>query len=255
MPTLKRSEVTKFVQTNIWPLFHEKRIHSLQELQLKEILKRKNPYLYRAKNTLTAEQIIKSFLEAHLSSQEETIFGGFLEDLAIFVCKKVFNGEKSSAEGIDLEFNRDGIRYLVTIKSGPNWGNSSQVNKMKEDFRTAFRRIRQRDRNAHIIAVNGCCYGKIKNPNKKEYYKYCGQQFWELISGNDNLYKDIIEPMGHKAKQRNEEFNIEYAAIVNRFSKDFIDMFCNEYGSINWKKLIEFNSGKYPDLKPIRRSK
>ena len=31
--------------------------------------------------------------------------------------------------GIDLEFDKDGVRYIVTIKSGPNWGNSSQIGK------------------------------------------------------------------------------------------------------------------------------
>jgi len=255
MQPLKRSEINKFVESNIWPLFHKRRIHSLKKLRLEEILKKKNPYLYKAKNILTAEQIVTNFLNAHLSSQEETIFGGFLEDLAIFVCKKVFRGEKSASEGIDLEFNRSGIRYLVTIKSGPNWGNSSQLNRMKTELRNAIKRIRQRDRNAHVIAINGCCYGKDNNPNKGEYYKYCGQLFWELISGDEDLYKEIIEPMGHKAKQRNDEFNNEYTAIINLFTKNFIDMFCNNDGSINWRKLVEFNSGDTSVKKPPRKSK
>ncbi|MCB1935052.1 MAG: hypothetical protein KDF59_03835 [Nitrosomonas sp.] len=32
-------------------------------------------------------------------------------------------------------------------------------------------------------------------------FKYCGQQFWEFISGTSNLYTDIIEPLGHEAKE------------------------------------------------------
>ena len=72
-------------------------------------------------------------MEAHLSSQEETIFGGFLEELAIFICAQVYGGQKSSAEGIDLEFIKDGIRYIVSIKSGPNWGNSNQVARLKDN--------------------------------------------------------------------------------------------------------------------------
>ncbi len=255
MPVLRRTEVIKFVETSIWPLFHERRIQKLQKLRLEEVLKKKNPYLYKAKYILTAEQIVKSFLDAHLSSQEETIFGGFLEDLAIFVCNRVFKGEKSATEGIDLEFSRSGIRYLVTIKSGPNWGNAAQINRMKANFKTAIQRVRQRDRNAHVIAINGCCYGKIRNPNKGDYYKYCGQVFWELISKDQELYKDIIEPMGHKAKERNDKFNREYAAVTNRFSRKFMDMFCNQDGTINWKRLVEYNSGEYPEAKPNRKAK
>lgn len=44
---------------------------------------------------------------------------------------------KSAAEGVDLEFNKDGKKYLVSIKSGPNWGNSSQIKKMIDNFNKA----------------------------------------------------------------------------------------------------------------------
>jgi hypothetical protein len=65
------------------------------------------------------------------------MFGDFLEQLAIFVNKKVYGGVKSSAEGIDLEFEKDNIKYIVTIKSGPNWGNSGQISKMKQKLQTS----------------------------------------------------------------------------------------------------------------------
>ena len=64
-------------------------------------MKRKNPYLFRCKNIFLADEFVKLLLEAHLSSQEETIFGNFLEGIAIFVKSKVYNGKKSCAEGID----------------------------------------------------------------------------------------------------------------------------------------------------------
>ncbi len=78
---------------------------------------------------------MKSILDAHLSSQEEGIFGGLLEELAIFICQRAYGGIKSSAEGIDLEFIDDGVRYIISVKSDPNWGNSSQIAKMKDHFR------------------------------------------------------------------------------------------------------------------------
>ncbi|HPK53898.1 MAG TPA: PmeII family type II restriction endonuclease, partial [Smithellaceae bacterium] len=36
------------------------------------------------------------------------------------------------------------------------------------------------------------CYGKDSNPDKGDYLKLCGQIFWEFISGDENLYTDII---------------------------------------------------------------
>ncbi|NIA30598.1 MAG: cytosolic protein, partial [Actinobacteria bacterium] len=121
--------------------------------------------------------VIKTFLDAHLSSQEETIFGGFLELLAIFVNYQVYSGRKSAAEGIDLEFDKDGVTFIVSIKSGPNWGNSRQIAKMKDDFKKAQKILRTSNSKLHIVAVNGCCYGRDNNPDKGDYYKYCGQRF------------------------------------------------------------------------------
>src|SRR5215203_4829807 len=122
MGELKLAEVTAFVEANIGT-FHAKRLESLQQLKLNAVLARKNPYLFRAKNILTAHDLVVTILDAHLSSQEETIFGEFLEQLAIYICAMVYGGAKSAGEGIDLEFERDESKYLVAIKSGPNWAN------------------------------------------------------------------------------------------------------------------------------------
>lgn len=237
-------DVRNYVENNIGS-FHAARLRKLEELKLDQMLKRKNPYLFRAKNLLHASDLIKTFLDAHLSSQEETIFGQFLEGLVIFVNEKVYGGWKSSTEGIDLEFNRENIRYLVSIKSGPNWGNSSQIKKMKDNFTRAQKILRQQDRNMNIQAVNGCCYGRDNHPDKDGYFKYCGQRFWVFISGNADLYTEIIEPLGHRAKERNEEFSENYNRVMNKFSESFMKRFCED-GRIQWQKLLHFNSGYEP---------
>ncbi len=241
MTPLNINEVQLFVENNIGN-FHQKRLQSLQKLKLEQILRRKNPYLFRAKYILTPNDLVKLLLDAFLSSQEETIFGEFLEQLAIFICEKVHGGQKSSAEGIDLVLKKEEIYYLVAIKSGPNWGNSSQIRKMIDQFKKAQRVYRTNNANAHTICINGCCYGKEAKTDKGDYYKLCGQDFWEFISGNPDLYTDIIEPLGYQAKERNEAFNLEYARIITNFTYQFIDSFCDN-GLIDWAKLVRFNSG------------
>src|SRR5437764_1358814 len=131
---MKYAELETFI-TELVLAFHEKRIKSMTDLRLETILKRKNPYLHKVKNILTAEALTKAILDAHLSSQEETIFGELFEQLAIFVCQKSRQGRKSSAPGIDLEFEQEAIHYIVAIKSGPHWGNSRQIDKLKDDFK------------------------------------------------------------------------------------------------------------------------
>ncbi len=240
MNKLNLKDVVEYVEENVGS-FHSARLESLSKLKLKKVLLRKNPYLFKAKNVLTSEALVKSILDAHLSSQEETMFGDFLEALAIFICGKVYDGAKSVAEGIDLEFEKDGLKYIVAIKSGPNWGNSSQINKMKDNFRKAKKVFATSGNTQNIIAVNGCCYGRDNQPQKEEYQKLCGQRFWEFISGEPNLYVDIIEPLGHKAKEKNDEFLKAYAQIINKFTSEFSSDYCDD-GVISWERLVKLNS-------------
>lgn len=243
MKKLNLRDVLKYVEENIG-IFHQKRIQSLNSLRLSHVLKRKNPYLFKAKFVLTAEQIIRGILDAHISSNEETVFGDWLEGLAIFINNSVYNGFKSGISGIDLEFEKNDNRYIVNIKSGPNWGNSSQIKKMVADFKTAKKTLRTSNSNLNIIAVNGCCYGIDNKPDKGDYFKYCGQRFWEFISNNPDLYTEIIEPLGYKAKEKNESFQLSYSQMINKFTRDFSNQFCKDNGEIDWEKLVRFNSGK-----------
>ncbi len=236
------NNIYEYVKENIGT-FHQKRIESLNYLRLDKVLKRKNPYLFKAKNVLTASQIVEGIVNAHLSSNEETLFGEWMEGLAIFINKITYGGWKSGITGIDLEFNKDGIRYIVDIKSGPNWGNSNQIAKMKDNFKKAIRTIRTSNSKIIVRAVNGCCYGKDRKPDKGDYFKYCGQEFWYFISGDSEIYTKIIEPLGYKAKEKNEEFLSLYSNLLNKFTHEFTSRFCKENGEINWDKLIQFNSG------------
>jgi hypothetical protein len=241
MKKLNLKDISKYVEQNIGT-FHQKRIQSLDTLKLSQVLKRKNPYLFKAKYVLTAEQIIRGIVDAHISSNEETIFGDWLEGLAIFINNKVFDGRKSGIPGIDLEFDYNNVRYIITIKSGPNWGNSSQIAKMIYDFRVAKKTIRTSNSKLNIIAVNGCCYGRGIKSDKGDYFKYCGQKFWEFISGETNLFTEIIEPLGHKAKEKNDDFVKSYSQMINKFTKEFANEFFNIKGEIDWVKLVQFNS-------------
>ena len=242
MKELNLNDVKEYVEKNIGD-FHKRRIESLDTLKLSEVLRKKNPYLFKAKHVLTAEQIVKGLVDAHISSNEETIFGDWLEGLAIFVNGKVYSGWKSGTTGVDLEFDKDGVRYIVNIKSGPNWANSRQLPSMIRDFNAARKTLLTSNSKLNVVAVNGCCYGTDnKHVIDKNYYKYCGQKFWEFISGNSELYLKIIEPLGHKAKERNEEFMESYSKMINKFTMEFGKEFCKPDGSIDWKSLVIFNS-------------
>jgi len=60
-------------------------------------------------------------------------------------------------------------------------------------------------------------------------------------------YTKMIEPIGYKARERNESFSAEKAKLINRFTRDFIDEYCDEEGEISWDEIIRFNSGNLTD--------
>lgn len=230
-----------YIQEGIEELYSEK-FRKLEKLKLDDILYRKNLYLFKSKYLKSPEDLINSIIEAFISSSEETTFGNFLEKLAIYVSQTLENGKKSTATGIDLEIDRSGIRYLIDIKSGPNWGNSSQITKMLENFRKANKTIRTSGSGIRAEFINGCCYGVDDNPDKGEYLKLCGQRFWEFITGDAEFYLKIIEPMGLNAKERSEKFLKLFDEKLIQFSQVFYSNYVKA-NKIDWEKLIKTNSG------------
>ena len=188
---------------------------------------------------------ITKFVEANI--------GEFLEKLAIYVCTLAYKGWKSGIPGIDLELDRDGRRYIVSIKSGPNWGNSEQIKKLRSSFKTAAVTLRTSNSKLNIRAVNGCCYGRDNKPDKGDYEKLCGQRFWEFMSGDANFYTRVIEPVGHQAKKRNDDFAEKYDQVLTLFSQEFAAEYCVD-GKIDWSKIVVLGSSSLPP-KIVRAAK
>ncbi|HRQ50644.1 MAG TPA: PmeII family type II restriction endonuclease, partial [Agriterribacter sp.] len=97
----------------------------------------------------------------------------------------------------------------------------------------------------------------LKTPKKgPEYHKFCGQRFWEFISGDATLYTEIIEPLGNKAKEKNDDFIESYSKMINKFTLAFAADFCKSDGAIDWEKLVAFNSSATPPkIKRIKKVK
>ena len=234
-------DAKRFVADNIKAGFHDRRLAKVNGLKLRDVLQQKNPYLFRAKAVVSAPEMVSQILDAYLSSQEETVFGDFLESLAGFVCGKVYGGVKPGTYGADLDFTRDGTRYLVSVKSGPVWGNASQKRRMLDEFGKARQIIGHK---ANLKMVNGCCYGRDSRPFKAKdnYLKLCGQDFWFLISNEPEMYHEIVEPLGFMAKQRNDEFHEAYGRALTRFTQQFTAEFCDTDGAIQWPKIVDLTS-------------
>ena len=65
-------KITQYVEDNIAD-FHKARIEKLQKINLKVLLSRKNPYMFKAKNIVTASAMVENIASAYMSSAEESI--------------------------------------------------------------------------------------------------------------------------------------------------------------------------------------
>jgi hypothetical protein len=83
-----------FLTQNVFTPFYEKRLDFMKTVTLDKILTKKNPYLLKAKNILSPEELIKSVIDAFLISKEKTIFGNL----------KVYHGKINE---MALEFGKN----------------------------------------------------------------------------------------------------------------------------------------------------
>lgn len=223
--------------------FYKSLIAKIDSININDIIKSKNPYLYRAKAMNKAHDIINSILQAFVSSSEETIFGNvFFEPLAIAAS----NGKKSLAEGVDIDISDDSakLQYAIAVKSGTSVFNADSKKRQADNFARARRLAVQGHYN--FYAIVGYAYGTKQESDRgsaKIYIELAGEEFWTMLTGDKDFYKKIITFMGELPEKYVDDYNVSYDKACNRLVRDFSREFCNEDGSIDWEKLVDFNSG------------
>lgn len=220
--------------------FYKRRLEKITGLKLKDALKRKNPYLYRAIGTEKASEIVEGLLSAYMSSSDEGIFGdAFFEPLAKFAC----NGVVSPSEGVDVALETDATYTAIAVKSGTSVFNAQSKKRQEADFKALEYRLKKLKK--HFDPLVGYCYGRKtqKKLSSAGFRELAGQAFWYEMTGEEDFYLRIIRLMNDKPGKHAVEYKKAWNAAVNRFTAEFIRDFCNEDGLINWEKLLEFNSG------------
>jgi hypothetical protein len=226
--------------------FYQRRINKLSGLKLRDALRKKNPYLFRAIGILKASEIVERLLRDYMSSSDEGIFGdAFFEPIS----KLCSGGTVSPSEGVDVAIETSDSYKAVAVKSGPNIFNSSQSKRMNDEFLSL--RSRMWKLHKQFDALLGHGYGrKFTEPNAKKIYRVrSGQLFWEELTGDTSFYLKLSRLMKDHPNAHRLKFDEEWAKAVNRFERDFLEEFSTPEGGINWEKLTEFNSGASAPLK------
>jgi hypothetical protein len=229
-------------------IFYDKRVAALGKLKLREVLARKNPYLFRAISEGDASGIVEDLLRALVSSSDETIFGNeFFEPLALWVAEhanaddSAVSARTSSGAGVDVEIEFATRLAAIAVKSGTKVFNAQSRAKQRDQFKQARNRLFKSGKQFDPIV--GYSYGRL-NSKEQDFREIAGQQFWEELSGDPHLYITIVEAMAEPAVQRATLFRAEYEKAINRFTRELLIDFADADGQLDWNKLVEFNSSK-----------
>ena len=237
--------------------FYGTLIEKIDGLNIQKVMKRKNPYLYRAKAMQSAAEIVDSVLTAFVSSSEETIFGNcFFEPIAIAAS----GGNKALAEGIDIMIQNKETNTIsaIAVKSGPSVFNADSKKRQEQNF-TAASKLAQQAK-ARYEAYIGYCYGKKKDSGRgkpKMYQELAGKRFWAELTGDEEFYIKIIGYMGTMPEQYVADYKESYNKAANRLVLSLIHIsettiYENEaesrlYIIQAWAEALEiYRSGNYP---------
>lgn len=232
--------------------FYKRRQAKLSELKLLEILRRKNPYLYRARGVKSAAEIVQEMLEAFVTSSDEGIFGDcFFEPLAKWAAMESNNDgtgrvivTTAEAPSVDVII-QDAVSYIaVAVKSGTSVFTHMSRQKQEEDFASLRARVAKLKK--HYEPVVAYCYGrKAQRENTAApFTEVAGQACWERLTGEPDFYIRIVEVMKDIPERYVPTFRQELVKAENRLVKEFSIHFVDVDGGIDWKKLVQFNSGK-----------
>jgi hypothetical protein len=213
--------------------FHERRIEKLKKLRLRQVLRRKNPYLFKALGTEQAAEIVKRILEAYASSSDETIFGNvYFEQIA----NNLPNVTVSTGKGCDLVLEENKVVHVYALKSGPNPFNSSAKERQNTEFLELKSRLMKLQKQFDPKSSSG----------KFIYRQSSGQAFWKEVTGDDDFYLKLIRLMRDEPLKKVEKYKSDWDATINKFTKEFTEDFCLPDGHIDWEKLTQFVSAREP---------
>jgi hypothetical protein len=219
--------------------FYKRRLQKLQTLRLKQVLRRKNPYLFKALGTEKPWEIVERILADYISASDETIFGdAFFEPIALVV-----SGESvSHGAGEDIVVESDNRILAIAVKSGPNIFNSSQKLRQSDEFAAIRKRLYKAHKSFDALLGHG--YGRrwAEPTGERNYRERSGEAFWAEITGDQKFYLKLVRLMREAPALHRGKYLPEWEAAVARFTKEFIEEFCFEDGRIDWEKLVRFVS-------------
>jgi hypothetical protein len=136
-------------------------------------------------------------IKSYMSSSRETRYGDWLQTVAERAAELRF-GSIRSVKPLDYAFFENTRAYILEIKSGDNWGNSSQWKQLATNFdniELQFKGLRT----INVLAHAGMEKAKQRRGKLADsHYLLEGPNFWKFQTGHTNFFSKYITPIfGH----------------------------------------------------------
>lgn len=225
---------------SIFVNFLRRRLKRVERLDLEDL--NINPFLYRLLSRelglRDARSIVKWRMDQFFERGTVTSFGNVLEAIA-----RVFS-EGTGVEGADVMKTKEGTRYYIQVKSGPNTVPKDMATRLSNLLQSAQRR------NRGSVALFGMCYGNEDQVSSivQRYVQVdhlIGREFWEFISGEPDCIGQIYDIAAEVSyifrDEKGRTLTQSLDDKANELASEFEQLY-SASGSEMWQALLDRNS-------------
>ena len=224
--------------------FLKRRVENLERLTLEHL--KFNVLLTRVTAAMleleTAEAILRSRLAQHLERGSVTAFGTTLQSIA-----KDIAGEATGVAGADIMLIRDGRRYYVQVKSGPDTANQD----IAQNISTLLNAARARDPEA--VCLLGVCYARPDQISpivrgqleQRGVGLKVGREFWEFLSGDRGCLDELLglaSAAADEAAPGGQSFAERVESKLEELTESFGERYGNDLTDETWRRFLTDNS-------------
>lgn len=239
------ADIRQFVEERV-ARFHVAKMDVLLHTNLRQLVRRQNPYLLQIRQVHAIDQLVKMLLDEHLKSIEENLFDELLQDVAVHVAGLAWPIQRLPFPGIAFAFTAEDTHYHVQLKGSHLWKSHHHRTRVKNYFFLAEEALRQTEgRSVRVHNILGICYGNRPYKMRYNYDTLTGAALWAFLSGSSHLYIDLIEPLNHQLDAHALQYEVHYLTHSAQIAREMLQEFCTN-GVLDWHKIVAFCSGHQP---------
>lgn len=243
MNTLNLKDLSTYAEQSIIKL-HQARLLNIQKLVLNNELRNKDFNFYRTIQLHTLGELINRCVEHHIYLTEKRMFESWVKGLIIFICHQTHGGFKSNLPGVDFEFIDEDYGFLAKLFFHNYSSSLPQKRKWLKQLIIVKKKLQNENPTIVYKAAQVFPLAEDYSNSDEEFIIYSGTNFWQWLTGEDNFFERSIKPIVGSARSKDQKYWDTHTQMLNRFYRTFTEQYLRSDFSIDWEKLVRFNSGR-----------